>query len=140
MLILLFASALVAATLLPAQSEAVLVALVLAGDRPMWQLLAVATAGNVLGALLNWALGRWAVRWQAHPRFPVAPARLAQARRWYARRGWWCLFAAWVPVIGDPLTLAAGLLGEPLWRFLLVVTSAKGARYLVVALAAGAAG
>ncbi len=38
-----------------------------------------------------------------------------------------------MPLIGDPLTLIAGVLREPLWRFVLIVTVAKGARYLVVA-------
>ena len=60
----LFAAAFAAATLLPLQSEAVLVGLLVLGEHPVPALLAVATAGNVLGALVNWALGRWALEWQ----------------------------------------------------------------------------
>ncbi len=41
-------------------------------------------------------------------------------------------WGSWLPIIGDPLTLAAGLLNEPFWRFLLIVTCAKGGRYLVL--------
>ncbi len=131
----LFAAALLAATLVPAQSEAVLAALILQGAHPVPLLLAVATVGNVLGSLVNWGLGRFLLRWQHHPRFPVAPARLAQAQAWYARWGWPSLLASWVPVVGDPLTLAAGALREPLWRFLAVVTLAKAGRYALLAAA-----
>jgi len=135
----LFIAAFVAATLLPAQSEAVLVALILAGGHPVWLLLAVATAGNVLGSVVNWAMGRFAMRFADHPRFPFTPAQIARAQGWYARRGWVSLFGSWLPVVGDPLTLAAGLMHEPLWRFLLVVTAAKFGRYLALALAVQAA-
>lgn len=51
----------------------------------------------------------------------------------YARWVHWSLLASWVPVIGDPLTLIAGVLREPFWRFALIVTLAKGGRYLVLA-------
>lgn len=138
-LLALFMSALVAATLLPAQSEIVLVALVLSGVHPVWLLLAVATTGNVLGSCVNWAMGRFLMRFADHPRFPFKPSQIHRAQDWYARYGWWSLFFAWVPIIGDPLTLAAGILREPFWRFLLVVGAGKFARYAVLAAAAQAA-
>lgn len=129
----LFLAAFVAATLIPAQSEAVLVALILSGGHPVWLLLAVATAGNVLGSVVNWALGRYLLRFADRRWFPVSPAALDRATRWYARWGRWSLLGAWLPVVGDPITLAAGVMREPLWRFLLVVTLAKGGRYAVLA-------
>ncbi|WP_319824836.1 YqaA family protein [Thalassovita sp.] len=129
----LFLSALVAATLVPAQSESVLVALLVAGGHPVWLLLAVATAGNVLGAVLNWALGRFMMRFANRRWFPFSAAQIARAQGWYARWGWWSLFGAWLPIVGDPLTAAAGLMREPLWRFLLVVSLSKGGRYAVLA-------
>lgn len=129
----LFLAAFAAATLIPAQSEAVLVALIIAAGQPVWVLLLVATTGNVLGSVVNWALGRFLIRFADRRWFPVSPGRMAQATGWYARWGHWSLLAAWVPVIGDPLTLVAGVLREPLWRFALVVTLAKGGRYLVLA-------
>ena len=61
---------------------------------------------------------------------------MARASGWYQRWGYWSLLASWVPIIGDPLTLAAGILREPLWRFILIVTFAKGGRYLVLILIA----
>lgn len=131
-LIGLFLAAFAAATLIPAQSEAVLVALILSGDQPVWLLFMVATVGNVLGAMVNWFLGRSLVRYSDRRWFPFSRTQLDNATRWYARWGYWSLLGAWLPVVGDPLTLVAGMLREPLWRFVLIVTLAKGGRYLVL--------
>ncbi|WP_085586081.1 MULTISPECIES: YqaA family protein [unclassified Pseudomonas] len=130
----LFLAAFGAATLLPLQSEAALVGL-LASDRYwLWGLLAVATVGNVLGSLVNWWLGRGLERYQDRRWFPVSPRHMDRARTHYRRFGRWSLLFSWLPVIGDPLTLVAGAMREPLARFLLIVTFAKGARYGVLAL------
>jgi len=139
-LLALFLAAFIAATLLPAQSEIVLGALVVAGTHPVWLLLAVATIGNVLGSCVNWAMGRFLMRFADHPQFPFRPAQIGRAQGWYARYGWWSLFFAWAPIIGDPLTLAAGILREPFWRFALVVTLGKFGRYAVLVAAVQAAG
>jgi membrane protein YqaA with SNARE-associated domain len=128
----MFSSALVAATLLPAQSEAVLVSLVLGGAQPVWALVTVASAGNVLGAVINWVLGRSIERFRDRRWFPVGPAALASAQTRYQRWGKWSLLLSWMPIIGDPLTLAAGFLREPLPVFLVIVTIAKTTRYLVL--------
>lgn len=129
----LFLSAFGAATLLPLQSEAVLVALLLAGQYPLWALLLVATLGNVLGSWVNWLLGRSIEHYRERRWFPVTPNRLQQAQAWYARYGRWSLLLSWMPVIGDPLTLIAGVMRERLWIFLLIVTLAKAGRYAVLA-------
>lgn len=129
----LFLSAFGAATLLPLQSEALLVALLLAGQHALWALLLMATLGNVLGSWLNWLLGRSIEHYRERRWFPVTPARLEQAQRWYARYGRWSLLLSWMPVIGDPLTLVAGVMRERLWIFLLIVTLAKAGRYVVLA-------
>ncbi|MGA4448700.1 YqaA family protein [Ectopseudomonas chengduensis] len=129
----LFLSAFGAATLLPLQSEAVLVALLMAGQHPLWALLLVATLGNVLGSWVNWLLGRSIEHYRERRWFPVSPARLQQAQGWYARYGRWSLLLSWMPVIGDPLTLVAGVMRERLWVFLAIVTLAKASRYAVLA-------
>lgn len=129
----LFLSAFGAASLLPLQSEAVLVALLLTGSYSLMGLLLVATVGNVLGSLLNWWLGRELGRWQNKSWFPISPEALDRAGQSYQRYGYWTLLLSWVPVIGDPLTLVAGVMREPLWRFLLLVTVAKAGRYGVLA-------
>ncbi|VXB13091.1 YqaA family protein [Pseudomonas sp. 8O] len=129
----LFISAFGASTLLPLQSEAVLVALLLAGQHPLWALLLVATLGNVLGSWINWLLGRSIEHYRERRWFPVSPARLQQAQGWYARYGRWSLLLSWMPVIGDPLTLVAGVMRERLWIFVVIVTLAKAGRYAALA-------
>ncbi|MCA0273849.1 MAG: DedA family protein [Proteobacteria bacterium] len=129
----LFVAAFAAATLIPAQSEAVLAGMLLAETNPVWILLLVATTGNVLGSLVNWGLGRF-LQGCPPPRWlRIPPDQMARAQAWYARRGWWTLFGSWLPIIGDPLVLAAGLMREPFWRVVLVVTLAKAGRYIVLA-------
>lgn len=129
----LFLAAFIAATLIPAQSEAILVSLIVAGSHPVWLLLLVATGGNVLGAVVNWVIGRFLMGFADHPRFPFSPKVVIQAQDWYGRWGWVSLFGSWLPIVGDPLTLAAGVMREPIWRFILVVTLAKFGRYAVLA-------
>lgn len=129
----LFLAAFLAATIVPAQSEAVLVGLILAGDRSLVLLLLVATTGNVLGSVVNWLLGRFIERFRDRPWFPVSRPRLAQAEAWYRRFGIWSLLLSWVPIIGDPLTVVAGVLRTPFLTFLVLVTIAKAGRYLVLA-------
>jgi len=129
----LFLAAFGAASLLPLQSEALLVALLLSEPHAVAGLLLVATLGNVLGSCLNAWLGRYLERWQQRRWFPVSPERLHQARSRYQRYGRWSLLFSWLPVIGDPLTLVAGVMREPWWSFLLLITLAKGGRYLVLA-------
>lgn len=131
----LFLAAFGAATLLPLQSEALLVGLLLSGRHETWLLLAVATLGNVLGSLVNWWLGTRLEHFKDRLWFPVSAAHLDKARRHYQRFGRWSLLLSWLPIIGDPLTLVAGVMGEPWRRFLLIVTLAKGMRYGVLALA-----
>ncbi|CAN7513728.1 MULTISPECIES: YqaA family protein [Pseudomonas] len=131
----LFLAAFGAASLLPLQSEAVLVGLLLSDRYWLWSLLAVATLGNVLGSLLNWWLGRGIERFRERRWFPVSPRHLQQAQIHYLRYGHWSLLLSWVPIIGDPLTLVAGVMREPLGRFLMIVTLAKAARYGVLAMA-----
>ncbi len=128
----LFLAAFAAATLLPAQSEALLVALLLGGEYSPWLLLLVASCGNVLGSLLNWWLGTCIERFHGRRWFPVSDSQLHKAQRAYQRYGRWSLLLSWVPIIGDPLTVVAGVMREPWWRFLLIVTLAKVGRYLVL--------
>lgn len=129
----LFFVALLSASILPLQSEAVLVGLLLSDSHPVWLLLAVASTGNVLGSLLNWYLGKYLQHFQHRRWFPVKPAQLDKASRWYQKYGKWSLLVSWVPVIGDPLTVMAGILREPVLPFLLLVIVAKVSRYLVLA-------
>jgi membrane protein YqaA with SNARE-associated domain len=129
----LFTSALIAATILPMQSEAVLIGLLIEGERPAATLLFVATVGNVLGSLVNWYIGRFMLRFKDRRWFPTSDRQLARAENWYRRYGRWSLLGSWLPVIGDPITVVAGVLREPLASFLVLVTLAKGTRYFLLA-------
>ncbi|WP_455230415.1 YqaA family protein [Geopseudomonas aromaticivorans] len=128
----LFLSAFGAATLLPLQSEAVLVGLLLQAEYSVAALLVIATLGNVLGSAVNWWLGTYIEHWRHRRWFPVSPEKLAKAQAGYHRYGRWSLLLSWVPVIGDPLTVMAGVMKEPFWSFLAIVTVAKAGRYLVL--------
>ena len=129
----LFLTAFVAATLLPAQSEAALAGLLVAGEHPVVVLVLVATAGNVLGSLVNWLIGRGVETFRDRRWFPVRPAALERAQRWYRRYGKWSLLLSWLPIVGDALPLAAGAMREPLVPVAVLVTLAKLGRYVVLA-------
>jgi membrane protein YqaA with SNARE-associated domain len=129
----LFLIAFAAATILPLQSELVVVGLLVAGKQPWPLIIAVATIGNILGSMMNWMLGRSLLHFQDKRWFPASKESLRRAENWYRRFGRGTLLLSWVPVIGDPLTIIAGVLREPLWSFTLLVGSAKTVRYLVLA-------
>ncbi|MDA8875293.1 DedA family protein [Planktomarina temperata] len=129
----LFISALMAATILPMQSEAVLVGFLVAGQKPVAYLLIIATLGNVLGAVINWGLGRAVRRFEGWSWFPASQEQMQRAQRWYLRYGRWSLLASWLPIVGDPITVVAGTLRESFWPFVALVTLAKGGRYIVLA-------
>lgn len=131
-LITLFLSALLAATLLPVQSELVLAGLRYADSYPPEILLLVVTVGNVLGAVINWLLGRYIAHFEDKKWFPIKRKAIAKAEKFYEKWGVWSLLLAWLPFIGDPLTLIAGILRVRLSLFLLLVTIGKAGRYIVV--------
>ena len=85
--------------------------------------------------MINWALGRFLLMFQARRWFPVSQDQLARAEAWYHRYGRWSLLGSWLPIVGDPLTVVAGVLREPIGPFLVLVTVAKFGRYLVLAMA-----
>lgn len=130
----LFVAAFGAATLLPMQSEVILVGLLLTGELSVSVLLLVATVGNVLGSTVNWLLGRYIEHYRNRRWFPVSNEKMERAQRAYHRYGRWSLLLSWVPIIGDPLTMVAGVMREPFWSFLPIVLVTKASRYLVLAL------
>ncbi|WP_282607282.1 YqaA family protein [Pelagibius sp. Alg239-R121] len=135
---LLFVSAFTSATLLPGSSEAVLIGL-LAADGGAWAregpvlLIVVATLGNCLGSVVNWALGRFFSRYRDRKWFPVNEDEFARAEAWYRRWGIWSLTLSWMPLIGDPITLVAGVLRTNFLPFIAIVVFAKAARYAFIA-------
>jgi membrane protein YqaA with SNARE-associated domain len=132
----LFLTAFLAATLLPLSSEAVLAALGNADGFDVTFLFVLATLGNTLGAVVNWALGRFCLHWAGRKWFPFSREQLTSAGERFGKYGIWSLLFAWVPLIGDPLTFAAGVLRVPFLPFVVLVGLGKAARYAAVILAA----
>lgn len=128
----MFLSAFLAATILPLGSEIVL-GLLLAGGYDTAPVVAVATTGNVLGSLVNYWLGLTGARWLRRKTDRISKETLEKARERFAAWGTASLLLAWVPVIGDPLTVVAGILRVHPGIFILLVTIGKLGRYLVVA-------
>ncbi|RVT46892.1 DedA family protein [Rheinheimera sediminis] len=124
-------SAFVSATLLPFGSELVLMGLVHQGYSPLLLWL-IATVFNTLGSVLNWYLGKQLLNFQHKSWFMFKPAQIAKASGQFQRWGLPSLLLAWLPVIGDPLTLVAGILRVPLFWFVVLVGLGKGLRYGVV--------
>lgn len=130
----LFISALLAATLIPAQSEGLLAALILDGSYFFWGLILVASVGNTLGSAVNWWLGYHLQRFQGRRWFPFSEVSIEKAGEWLRKYGLWSLLLSWMPIIGDPITLVAGFLRVRFWVFLGLVVLAKTGRYLVIGL------
>ena len=127
----LFITGFIAATLLPASSELLLLALYQQGGL-VWALWLSATLGNTLGSSVNWFLGREVLRFQHKRWFPVTPDQLQRAGDQFKRYGIWSLLFAWLPVVGDPLTFVAGILRIRFGLFLTLVLTGKGIRYAVL--------
>jgi membrane protein YqaA with SNARE-associated domain len=130
--LLLFGSAFLAATVLPFYSEIALYLLLEQGASAI-VLVAIATLGNTLGAVVNWALGRYLLHFQDRRWFYFSRAQIERAQTWFQHRGVWCLLLAWMPIGGDALTLVAGIMRVRLPVFLLLVGVGKAARYAIVA-------
>ena len=128
----MFATAFGAATLLPAQSEILFVALQTRGAVPLWALLIVASIGNILGSVVNYLLGVFVERFRHRRWFAVSDKQLGRAQDWYQKYGYWSLLLSWAP-FGDAVTVVAGVLRTPFWIFLALVSLAKIGRYAVVA-------
>ena len=125
-------SSFLAATIIPAQSELVLVGLHLTEKHSDVMLYVVATSGNVLGAVFNWVLGRYFLQYQHHRWFPLSVTSLYKAQATYQRWGVWTLLFSWLPIIGDPLTVVAGMANTRFMLFLTLVTIGKATRYIVI--------
>lgn len=125
---LLFFSALTSSTLLPGSSEALLLLRLNEGGEP-WQLLMTATAGNLLGSMITYAIGRAGQRLLSSRWLRIGDDELRRAERWFSRWGRPALLLAWLPVVGDPLCLAAGVLRVSPVAFVLLVGVGKLLRY-----------
>ncbi len=126
----LFFTAFLAATLLPGGSEALLIYDLSAGAS-VWLLFWTATLGNTLGSFVNYWLGYKGIDYLIAKGY-AKPQKLQKAHTMFEKYGVLALLLSWMPVIGDPITFAAGVLRYAWYKFLLWVLIAKGVRYGVV--------
>ena len=128
----LFAISFLAATILPFSSELTLVGLIATSNYNNLLLLIVASFGNILGSVVNWVLGFYSRNFITKKWFLFKDKQIENSSRWFSKFGKWSLLFAWVPVIGDPLTLAAGLLRIKFIEFVILVTIGKFCRYFLI--------
>ena len=128
----LFAISFLAATILPFSSELTLAGLISTSNYDNLLLLIVASFGNVLGSVVNWALGFYSRNLTSKKWFPFKETQIEKSSKWFRKFGKWSLLFAWVPFVGDPLTLVAGLLRVRFLGFIILVAIGKVRRYLVV--------
>ena len=124
----LFTSAFISSTLLPGGSEAILVALTLNNAHEPFALLLVATAGNTLGGMSSWLIGLLIAYYWPTQKLLKKPEYL-RAAVWLEKHGSPILLLSWLPVVGDPLCLAAGWLRVHFWPALFFIAVGKAARY-----------
>ena len=128
----LFAISFLAATILPFSSELTLAGLIATSNFDNLLLLIVASFGNILGSVVNWVLGFYSRNLSTKKWFPFKDKQIENSSKWFNKFGKWSLLFAWVPIIGDPLTLVAGLLRVRFLDFIILVTIGKVSRYLLI--------
>jgi membrane protein YqaA with SNARE-associated domain len=128
----LFVISFLAATILPLSSELMLAGLITTSNFDSLVLLIVASFGNVLGSVFNWVLGFYSRNLTIKKWFPFKDEQIERSSKWFNKFGRWSLLFAWVPIIGDPLTLAAGLFRIKFIEFLILVIIGKVSRYVVI--------
>jgi len=128
----LFIISFLAATILPLSSELTLAGLMATSNYDNLLLLIFASLGNVLGSVVNWILGFYSRNLVTKKWFPFKDQQIEKSSSWFNRFGKWSLLFAWVPIIGDPLTLVAGLLRVKFIEFIILVTIGKVSRYMVI--------
>ena len=119
-----------AATILPLSSELVLSTMLLTDSFDKYLLLVVASFGNIFGSSVNWYLGKKILILKDKKWFPVNEKQIAKSEMYFKKYGIWSLLLAWVPIIGDPLTVIAGVLRVNFFTFLLLVSISKTSRYI----------
>ncbi len=128
----LFSISLLAATLLPGGSEALLLYNLSLGYDPILLIL-FATIGNTLGSIINYFLGYKGINFLIDKGYAKSK-QLQKATQTFQKYGAFSLLLSWMPIIGDPITFVAGILKYDIKKFIAVVFIAKGVRYSVVSL------
>jgi len=126
----MFLSAFSASTILPISSEATLYYYLYNGYTPLI-LLSVAGLGNTLGSIINYYIGKKGVDYLLEKQ-KISPKSLKKSEEFFDKWGGWSLLLSWMPIIGDPITLFAGVMHYPFIKFVILVAIAKFGRYLSI--------
>jgi membrane protein YqaA with SNARE-associated domain len=122
----LFFSAFLAATIFPLSSEVTFIA-ALANDMPFLNAMFFASAGNILAIIANYWFGYWLYE---KTRTKLVSSKVGAKSLEYGHKyGYFILLFSWLPVLGDPLTLVAGVLRLRFVWFVLIAGSLRVARY-----------
>ena len=128
----LFIGCALSATVVPFSSEAIFAAALLT-DHPRWLLIVVAGAGNTMGGMVSFLMG-WLVKWKWLEKwFRVKREKLERMSAKVSRYGVWAALLTWLPVIGDPIAIAMGLMRTSPWKTALLMFVGKALRYAAVA-------
>ena len=119
-----------AATILPFSSEILLSAMVATDNYNLILLLIFASLGNISGSIINFILGKKILILKDKKWFPVSPTQLSRSQFIFNKYGVWSILLAWVPIIGDPITILSGTLNVNFFKFLLLVSISKISRYV----------
>ena len=126
----LFLAGFLSSTLLPMNSEGVLLILLAQDVDPFWCLI-VATVGNSLGGLTNYWIGSLGqTKWLK--RFGMSDEKLNNMEQKVKKYGYWLAFFSWVPFIGDPMTVALGYFRVSFIRVTSLIVLGKCLRYAVL--------
>ena len=120
------------ATIIPFGSEAYFITLLSLEKYNHFILFVVASVGNVLGSLFNWICGFYINFFIKKSWFPINNKIIDRGNKLFTKYGKWSLLISWFPLIGDPITFAAGTLRYPIIPFLVLVSIGKVGRYLII--------
>ncbi|MEA1893308.1 MAG: DedA family protein [Campylobacterota bacterium] len=94
--------------------------------------LIVASSGNILAILVNYWLGYWLYE---KTKTKLKSSKTGIKSLEYGHKyGYFILFFSWLPIIGDPLTLVAGVLRLKFFWFVTVAGTLRIARYYFLTL------
>ena len=129
----MFLAALLAGSLVPFSSEAVMGALLIATDMNPVMTVVAATIGNIAGSMFNYSLGRLGDLEKVSKWLKIKPKRMEKAQRWVNQRGVWVGFFCFLPILGTAIAFVLGMMRTNIWKSLIAISIGKLLRYILVA-------
>ncbi len=131
----LFLASFLSSTILPFGSEGIVMLLIYKGFN-VFDVVILASVGNFLGACTSYYIGlKGGVYVERFIR--ISPGDITKAEGYFSRYGSFVLLFTWLPLIGDALTVASGILRLRFPVFAVFVFAGKFLRYMAVAYFAG---